>query len=307
MTGLTLLAHQRRRPQVDFETFDKATAEDSCRPFEEPEHHDTEQLAATTEADLGCRLVVKGTFLDLSQGESSLRAKLFSSRNRAKTDSMLEANGEEEEGYCPGAFADTAEARAMSSTSTGSSSRGSSLLPDDGLEEPQWQQDLKSPRKPRRIPATQPQRNPRQTESLEKTTVMMRNVPNNYTRDMLLTMLDDEGFSGHYDFIYLPMDFGRHANLGYAFVNLADAATAQKFWQVFDGFYRWALPTAKVCEVTWSGPHQGRQAHIDRYKNSPVMHASVPDEFKPMIFQSGIRQPFPPPSKKLRPPKQTRH
>lgn len=306
MEGPTLLAHQRRRPQVDVETFGKATTEDSCRLCEEPEHHDTAPLA-TTEADLGCRLVVRGTFLELSQGESSLRAKLFSSRNRAKTDSMLEANGEEKEDYCPGAFADTAEARAKSTTSPGSSSRGSSLLPDDGLEEPQWQQDLKSPRKPRRIPATQLQRNPQQTGALEKTTVMMRNVPNNYTRDMLLIMLDDEGFSGLYDFVYLPMDFGRHANLGYAFVNLVNEAVSQKFWQVFNGFYRWALPTAKVCEVTWSGPHQGRQAHIDRYKNSPVMHVSVPDGFKPMIFQNGVRQPFPPPSKKVKPPKQTRN
>lgn len=283
MEGPTLLSYQRRRPQVDLENIDKASAQDSCL-----QRDDDTQLAA----DPGCRLVVKGTFLELSQGGSSLRAKLFSSRNRAKTDSMLEANGEEEEDYCPGAYADTAEAQVRSTTS--SSSRGSSQLPDDGLDEPQNQEE--SLQEPKCMPAVQ----------LSRTTVMMRNVPNNYTRDMLLAMLDDEGFSSRYDFIYLPMDFGRHANLGYAFVNLDSEATAQEFWQIFNGFCRWALPTAKVCEVTWSGPHQGRQAHIDRYKNSPVMHISVPDEFKPMVFQNGVRQPFPPPSKKLRPPKQTR-
>ena len=31
-----------------------------------------------------------------------------------------------------------------------------------------------------------------------------------------------------------------------------------------------ALPTAKVCEVRWSGPHQGLRAHVDRYRNSPA-------------------------------------
>jgi len=136
----------------------------------------------------------------------------------------------------------------------------------------------------------------------QMTTVMLRNLPNNYTRKMLLDLLDDHGFSGYYDFLYLPMDFNRKANLGYAFVNLVDPEAAEAFWDVFDGFAKWALPTAKVCEVSWSGPIQGFKAHVDRYKNSPVMHQSVPDEYKPMIFAAGVPQPFPPASKKVRPP-----
>ena len=28
----------------------------------------------------------------------------------------------------------------------------------------------------------------------------------------------------------------------------------------------------EVCQVSWSGPKQGLKAHVDRYKNSPVMH-----------------------------------
>eukprot|EP00930_Biecheleria_cincta_P088728 TRINITY_DN77987_c0_g1_i1.p1 TRINITY_DN77987_c0_g1~~TRINITY_DN77987_c0_g1_i1.p1 ORF type:complete len:303 (+),score=48.38 TRINITY_DN77987_c0_g1_i1:77-985(+) len=297
----TLLAHQRRRRQVDLENLNKAAVQDSCLLCEDLQHDDPQPAA-----DVGCRLVVRGTFLELSQGGHSLRAKLFRSRNRAKTDSMLEANGEEEEDYCPGAYADTAEARARSNASAGSSSRGSSQLPDDCLEEPQKQQGPESPPKPKCMTAQQLHEHPQLTAAVEKTTVMMRNIPNNYTRDMLLAMLDEEGFFSQYDFIYLPMDFGRRANLGYAFVNLVSEDTAQKFWLVFSGFCRWAVPTAKVCEVTWGGPHQGRQAHIDRYKNSPVMHVSVPDEFKPMIFRNGVRQAFPPSSRKLRPPNKNR-
>eukprot|EP00913_Durusdinium_trenchii_P024059 g22595.t1 len=151
-----------------------------------------------------------------------------------------------------------------------------------------------------------------------QTTVMLRNLPNNYTRAMVCTMMDKESFKGHYDFLYLPIDArlsgdeALSANLGYAFVNLVSEAEVQSFWKVFDGYTRWVLPSAKVCSVSWSGPHQGQQAHVDRYKllgpahlSTPIMHSSVPDEFKPVIFAAGTgeRLAFPAPSKKLRAPR----
>lgn len=137
----------------------------------------------------------------------------------------------------------------------------------------------------------------------ERTTVMLRNLPNNYTREMLIAMLDGEGFEGLYDFIYLPIDFLTQACLGYAFVNLVQPSVVQDFWAKFEGFCNWVLPSKKICGVTWSGPHQGREAHVDRYRNSPVMHPSVPETYKPLIFEAGRRVPFPPPSKAPRAPR----
>ncbi|CAE7780100.1 ML5 [Symbiodinium sp. CCMP2592] len=135
-----------------------------------------------------------------------------------------------------------------------------------------------------------------------KTTVMLRNVPNDYTREMLLELLDSQGFAGRYNFAYLPCDFYRDANLGYAFVNLVDRVAVDDIWAAFDGFASWSLPTTKVCQVRWSSPHQGFEAHVERYRNSPVMHRCVPDEYKPVIFQLGVRQPFPPPTKTVKAP-----
>ena len=137
----------------------------------------------------------------------------------------------------------------------------------------------------------------------ECTTVMLRNLPNNYTREMLLAMLDNEGFQAQYDFLYLPMDFQRRACMGYAFINLVDPAHVPRFWSTFSGFTRWAIPSKKVCRVSLSGPHQGLQAHVERYRNSPVMHETVPDEYKPMVLQDGVRVAFPKPSKSSRPPR----
>merc|ERR1719362_1494224 len=50
------------------------------------------------------------------------------------------------------------------------------------------------------------------------TTVMLRNIPNKYTRDMLIKRLN-MSFEGQFDFLYLPIDFRNKCNVGYCFIN----------------------------------------------------------------------------------------
>merc|ERR1719492_308602 len=52
-----------------------------------------------------------------------------------------------------------------------------------------------------------------------RTTVMLRNLPDNYTRDMLIDLLETEGFGDAYDFLYLPIDFRTQAAYSYGVVN----------------------------------------------------------------------------------------
>lgn len=137
----------------------------------------------------------------------------------------------------------------------------------------------------------------------ERTTALLRNLPCDLAREELLKMLDGEGFSGYYDFVYLPIDFTTQAGLGYALVNLVTPAAADRFRHSFDGSERWAAPGGPPCAVSWSGPHQGLAAHVQRYRNSAVMHPSVPDEIKPMAFAHGVRVPFPEPTERLRAPR----
>lgn len=132
---------------------------------------------------------------------------------------------------------------------------------------------------------------------------MLRNLPEGFTRDMLVQMLDRGGFKSTYDFIYMPMNFRTKASFGYAFVNFAQPPMADECQRAFEGFKNWGVPTEKVCQVSWSDMHQGLSAHIERYRNSPVMHESVPDEYKPIMYANGVRIPFPPPTKKIRVPR----
>jgi len=140
----------------------------------------------------------------------------------------------------------------------------------------------------------------------EKTTVMMRNIPNDYTRTMLLKLLDTQGFGGKYDLVYLPIDYHSKVGFGYAFINLISPAEAERFRKHFTDFSKWNVVSQKVCEVCWSSVLQGVQAHIDRYRNSPVMHEAVRDEFKPVLFENGVRISFPKPTKSIRAPRARR-
>jgi len=136
-----------------------------------------------------------------------------------------------------------------------------------------------------------------------QTTVMLRNLPEGYTRDVLMDLLDKEGYAGLYDFLYMPMNFRTKAAFGYAFVNIVSPGEACRFFEQFNGFTRWGVQTDKICDASWSQIHQGLAVHIERYRNSPVMHESVPDQYKPAIFMNGFRARFPPPTKTLRMPR----
>jgi hypothetical protein len=132
---------------------------------------------------------------------------------------------------------------------------------------------------------------------------MLKNVPNDYNRDMLLEMLDENGFQGRYNFVYFPMDFKRWSGLGYAFVNMATHEDGVELMEKLNGFAGWKKHSSKVCQVAWGDQGQGLDAHIQRYRNSPVMHPDWPEEVRPLLFVDGERVDFPPPTKKLKPPR----
>lgn len=135
------------------------------------------------------------------------------------------------------------------------------------------------------------------------TTVILRNLPKGCDRDMLLRILDYEGFSGGYDFLHMPIDFQTRASLGYAIMNLVSHDVALSIHKHFEGFSKWPFCSDNVCEVAWNSPHQGLMTHIDRYRNSPLMHPSVPETYRPVLFEHGIRVEFPAPTSRIRPPR----
>ncbi|CAE8608749.1 unnamed protein product, partial [Polarella glacialis] len=85
------------------------------------------------------------------------------------------------------------------------------------------------------------------------TTVMLRNIPNKYTREMLIKQLQVD-FTGEFDFMYLPIDFKNKCNVGYGFINFQKQDSCERFVGQFHGVdVRKCLPglnSKKVVEVT---------------------------------------------------------
>jgi len=140
------------------------------------------------------------------------------------------------------------------------------------------------------------------------TTLVLKRLPSGCTRESLCALLDSTNFTGRYNFLYMPAHFKSWTLFRYAFINFethADAARAilelpLAPWPcspscalIFDG----------PVDAMWSTEHQGLETHLERYRNSPVMHEAVPDAYKPIFLKDGKRVRFPQPTRRLQPPR----
>lgn len=102
--------------------------------------------------------------------------------------------------------------------------------------------------------STHPSMSSSSPEGSEVTTVMLRNIPNKYTRTGLLAALVERGFDPSTDCnnLYLPMDAGSGCNLGYAFLNFTSHQRALGFMKQFDGCRLPSAGSRKVCSVVWA-------------------------------------------------------
>jgi len=93
-----------------------------------------------------------------------------------------------------------------------------------------------------------------QKESEEPTTLMVRNVPNRYDRGVLMLELDELGFEGKYDFVYLPIDNSTQWNVGYSFVNFDESKDAKYCMALLEGhqFFRYRHNNKRMAQVSWA-------------------------------------------------------
>jgi len=123
------------------------------------------------------------------------------------------------------------------------------------------------------------------------TTVMLRNIPNRLCQLELIAELEELGFSGTFDFVYIPMDNGRKhrgssrgslSNVGYAFVNFVCASWAERCTAVFQDH---SFPgSSRVTRV--SPAHvQGLEANMAHFASSAVTSQRL-QQRRPVVMAS---------------------
>jgi hypothetical protein len=128
-------------------------------------------------------------------------------------------------------------------------------------------------------------------EPVKKTTevnymsVMVRNIPNRYSQQMLRTEIDKAGFKGKYNFFYLPIDFGQRANLGYAFIDFQDVETAAQFIATFEGEKLRKFKSRKILSIS-PAVYQGLPANLNHFAKAALQRITNP-RFQPKVFQHG--------------------
>nr|XP_004292671.2 PREDICTED: protein terminal ear1 homolog [Fragaria vesca subsp. vesca] len=113
------------------------------------------------------------------------------------------------------------------------------------------------------------------------TTVMIKNIPNQFRRTALVNILRSHcrnenkksEYKSAFDFVYLPMDFQKYwekkkvTNLGYAFVNFTSHVAAVRFHRYYHNRAWNVKLNNKVCEITCA-KIQGKQALMRQFENS---------------------------------------
>ncbi|TMW85643.1 hypothetical protein EJD97_022769 [Solanum chilense] len=120
------------------------------------------------------------------------------------------------------------------------------------------------------------------TRKNNNTTIMIKNIPYHYNREMLMQFLDEHcylenqktrdsnGENIHvfaYDFLYLPMDFKKKRSKGYAFVNFTNQRSVWSFFYAFNDKLN-VFPGSRRSVKIVTAKIQGKEALVNRFKQT---------------------------------------
>ena len=116
---------------------------------------------------------------------------------------------------------------------------------------------------------------------------MLRNIPNRFSRETVLNkLLLDSGFSGRFDFLYMPMDLAARSNIGYTFINFTSTSGVIDFYSMYHE-HTWTKCT-KRCHVSFARL-QGKTALINQFRKR-ASEAQIPHKYLPLCFVNGKRE-----------------
>lgn len=107
----------------------------------------------------------------------------------------------------------------------------------------------------------------------QRTTLMIKNIPNKYNQKMLLQKID-LNHSMQYNFFYLPIDFKNSCNVGYAFINFINPLYILRFYEHMNAQKWEKFNSEKVCQLAYARI-QGLEGLLEHFHCSSVMSHQV--------------------------------
>ena len=114
----------------------------------------------------------------------------------------------------------------------------------------------------------------------QRTTLMIKNIPHYTSQNNLMYIFNNQGYKNEFNFFYLPIDFTKNMNAGYAFINFKNAKSIIKFYLEFNE-KPWKFNQNKKCYLSYARI-QGFRAITQHFQNSGIMNQEN-NEVKPYI------------------------
>jgi len=113
-------------------------------------------------------------------------------------------------------------------------------------------------------------------------TLMIRNLSHDITQIDLRAELDENGFAGAYDFLYMPANFCSGRGKGYAFINFTPKGAACRFVSEWHKSLRFSAGRDRGGLSISAAVIQGREANIKKW-DVPRMRRVKNPNFRPLI------------------------
>ena len=116
-------------------------------------------------------------------------------------------------------------------------------------------------------------------EKDQRTTLMIKNIPRNIMQSFLMGIINKK-FEGLFNFFYLPIDFIKKENAGYAFINFKNSKNIVDFYIEFNE-KPWPFCPNRKCFISYARI-QGFRAITQHFSSSNIMLVNNGD-VKPYI------------------------
>jgi hypothetical protein len=123
------------------------------------------------------------------------------------------------------------------------------------------------------------------------TTLVIRKLGRNSSREQLMELLNGAGFASQFDFVYVPRHFARGSSFGFGVVNFVNHEFATEALRKIAACSLFVNRT--TLTAAWSDSTHGLAALLHKYRNNKVMRRGMPESFQPVVLSNGVPIPYP--------------